>query len=141
MNMSKNMQPIGYWLKHLDGLLEADLAAVLRDVGLDRRKWQVLNTLVSGPLTPAELTAAMAPFDEADAVTALLDLGWVSRIEGAFALTGAGRLGHTETAARVRYARRRITNGISDEDYVATVAVLERMATNLTTSSSPPRGW
>ncbi|WP_030429102.1 hypothetical protein [Allokutzneria albata] len=134
------MRPIGYWFKRLDGLLEADFAASLADSGIDRRMWQVLNTLAAGARTRAELSAAMAPFDETDAVAALLAREWISKTEATFALTDAGREGHRATAARVRDARRRITNGISDEDYATTVAVLDRMAANLTASSSPPPG-
>ena len=42
-------RPIGYWLKHLDGLLEQTFDHVLARNGVRRRHWQVLDTLRGGP--------------------------------------------------------------------------------------------
>ncbi|MER7794158.1 winged helix DNA-binding protein [Streptomyces sp. NPDC097640] len=133
------MKPIGYWLKRLDGLIEADFERTLSDSGLVRRHWQVLNTLAEGARSTAELTAALRPFWGEGAVTldeVLGDLerrGWVVQ-EGAggpYALTSPGVEGHAVVAERIGAARRRITDGVTGEEYLATVGVLRRMAENL----------
>ncbi|MEU5103490.1 MarR family winged helix-turn-helix transcriptional regulator [Streptomyces sp. NPDC021354] len=133
------MKPIGYWLKRLDGLIEADFERTLSDSGLVRRHWQVLNTLAEGPKSRVELTAALRPFWGEGAVTldeVLGDLerrGWVARegAEGPYALTPPGVEGHAAVAERIGAARRRITDGVTDDEYLATVGVLRRMAENL----------
>ncbi|MFB9908003.1 hypothetical protein [Allokutzneria oryzae] len=131
------MRPLGYWLKHIDALIEADFAAALADFGLDRRTWQVLNTLHAKPHTYAELTAAVAPFPDTDAaVRALAERGLITVTENTLYLNDTGEKSYVEVAARVRERRERITRGISDEEYAATITVFERMAANLTTSGS-----
>ncbi len=37
--------PIGYWLKHLDGLIGGNFERTLAGEGVTRRRWQALNTL------------------------------------------------------------------------------------------------
>ncbi|MGY0063083.1 MarR family winged helix-turn-helix transcriptional regulator [Streptomyces sp. LZ34] len=133
------MKPIGYWLKHLDGLIEADFERALSDSGLVRRHWQVLNTLSAGPKGPGELAEALRPFwgEGAIALDEVLDglgrRGWVARegAEGAYALTPPGVEGHAAVAERIGAARQRVTGGVTDEEYLATVGVLRRMAENL----------
>lgn len=133
------MKPIGYWLKHLDGLIEADFERTLSDSGLVRRHWQALHSLAEDPRSTAELAAALRPFWGEGAVTldeVLGDLerrGWITRVgaEGPYALTPLGVEGHAAVAERIGVARRRITDGVTDEEYLATVGVLRRMAENL----------
>jgi DNA-binding MarR family transcriptional regulator len=136
---AKAMKPIGYWLKHLNGLIEADFERVLSGSGLVRRHWQALNSLAEGPRSAGELTAALRPFWGEGAITLdeVLDglerRGWAVRegAEGPYALTPLGTEGHAAVAERIGEARRRITGGVSDEEYLATVGVLRRMAENL----------
>src|SRR5699024_2073915 len=54
--------PIGYWLKHLDRLIESDFDRILAAESLNRRHWQVLHSLQEGAATVAELDARLAPF-------------------------------------------------------------------------------
>lgn len=128
--------PIGYWLKHLDRLIESDLDRVLASESLGRRHWQVLNALHTEPGTVADLDRRLAPFLEegedtvAPVVERLRQSGWV-RGRGDLELTAAGREEHELLLARVRDSRRRLSHGISDEEYRAAVDVLERMSANL----------
>ncbi|MFJ9553531.1 MarR family winged helix-turn-helix transcriptional regulator [Nocardiopsis sp. NPDC101807] len=128
--------PIGYWLKHLDRLIENDFDRVLASESLGRRHWQVLNSLHTEPGTTADLDRRLAPFLEEDeatvapAVDRLRDLGWVEGL-AALALTPRGEAGHAELLSRVEEARARLTRGIGDEEYRVAVDVLERMSANL----------
>jgi DNA-binding MarR family transcriptional regulator len=128
--------PIGYWLKHLDRLIENDFDRVLASEELGRRHWQVLNSLHTDPGTIADLDRRLAPFLEENeyTVTPVVDhlrrRGWVEGLV-ALELTPAGESAHESLFAKVQDARRRISRGISDEEYRITVDVLERMSANL----------
>jgi hypothetical protein len=49
--MREDRRPIGYWLKHLDGLIEAAVERALAGQGVTRRHGQALNTLQERPST------------------------------------------------------------------------------------------
>jgi DNA-binding MarR family transcriptional regulator len=130
-------KPIGYWFKEIDRRLERSFEVLLAGEDLTRRHWQVLNTLAGGPRTAAELDEAVSPFLDVEHPTVapvadeLTRRGWATRGDR-IALTDAGRSAHATVSERVRENRARLTDGISAEEYLAVVDVLERMATNLT---------
>ncbi|MEV6287962.1 MarR family transcriptional regulator [Kribbella sp. NPDC051770] len=125
MYMSEDNKPIGWWLKELDRLIEAGFAEVLAADGLDRRQWQALNA--AGGDQP--VAAALAPFEgSADAVRALEARGWMAGEE----LTDEGRAVRERLTGKVGAYRRQVADGIEPGEYAATVAVLRRMALNLT---------
>ena len=41
---------IGYWLKHLNRLIEEAFGDALEEQALSRRHWQAMNTLAGAPL-------------------------------------------------------------------------------------------
>lgn len=131
-------KPIGYWLKELDRLLDLTFDQLLGARALSRRHWQVLETLSAGPVTRTRLDEAVAPFLTADAPTVapviddLVARGWAYTGGAGVALTELGLTAHAEIAAEVKAARRRVTEGITAEEYATTVDVLARMAANLT---------
>ncbi|NKY97895.1 MarR family winged helix-turn-helix transcriptional regulator [Nocardiopsis alborubida] len=128
--------PIGYWLKHLDRLIENDLDRVLAAESLGRRHWQVLNSLHTDPGTIADLDRRLAAFlDEGEysvtpVVEELRQRGWVEGLVS-LNLSTAGESAHEALFARVSDSRRRTSRGISDEEYRTAVNVLERMSANL----------
>jgi DNA-binding MarR family transcriptional regulator len=136
-------RPIGYWLKHLDRLIDDSFSRALAADELTRRHWQVLNTAARGPASPAELTQALEPFlrdDPAQLATTVNDLtrrGWVSRDQdGRLCLTPGGRAAHQKTRDRVRQNRDLLIRGVSADEYAAVTATLARMAANLQTSAA-----
>jgi DNA-binding MarR family transcriptional regulator len=128
--------PIGYWLKHLDRLIENDLDRTLASESLGRRHWQVLHSLHTDPGTIADLDRRLAAFLDEDeySVTPVVEelrrRGWVEGLVS-LSLSAAGEAAHEALFARVDEARRRISRGISDEEYRTAVDVLERMSANL----------
>ncbi|CAL9345660.1 hypothetical protein SUDANB121_00373 [Nocardiopsis dassonvillei] len=128
--------PIGYWLKHLDRLIENDFDRTLASEALTRRHWQVLHSLHGEPGTLADLDRRLAAFlDEtevsvAPAVEELRRRGWLEGLV-ALDLTAAGRRAHEDLFAKVGSARERLSRGISAEEYRTAVDVLERMSANL----------
>jgi DNA-binding MarR family transcriptional regulator len=130
------VKPIGYWLSHVHQLLESSFETTLSTERLTRRHWQVLNTIATGARTRADVAEALAPFlvQGGSSTTPLIhDLvarGWV-HTGGEFDLTEEGRSAHARVQHQVEAHRLRITEGISDEEYVTTHNVLERLAANL----------
>lgn len=131
-------RPIGYWLRHLDRLITDSFDRTLQDGGLTRRHWQILNVMQGGSVDLAGLAAALAPFAGADpgeitvAVEELGGRGWIRRdSSGRFELTAAGLQAHQQLLDRVEHGRRIVAEGISEADYLTTMAVLQRMSANL----------
>ena len=133
--MSKEFRPIWYWIKEVDRLIEESFGRLLAEEGLTRRHWQVLNTLAAGTTSQDGLDQALAPFlDGAGSATVVADLearDWVRREDG-IGLTATGSRAHTMLRERVGADRRRVTEGITAEEYASVIGVLERMAANLT---------
>lgn len=124
-------KPLGYWLKHLDTLIETRFERTLADYSLTRRHWQVLNTVAAAPTTQAELDRALAPF-QPDVLAEVEELGTRGWVTGdPVTTTEAGKTAFAEVAARIHAQRRRITDGIPDEEYLRTVETLRHMAANL----------
>ncbi|KUN77953.1 hypothetical protein AQJ64_32650 [Streptomyces griseoruber] len=137
--MSAPARPLGYWLKHLDNLLERHFEATLSGLGVSRREWQVLNTLAGGgPVGRPGLTDALAPFWTEDGPTLdevlarLTERGWIpAGADEGLALTDVGRAAHTQVRAGVETTRAALLTGLSGEQYAETVRVLSVMAGNV----------
>jgi hypothetical protein len=131
-------RPIGFWLKLVDRLIDEGFDRLLGGAGLTRRHWQALTALQAGPATVQALDAELAPFldDQEPTIGPVLEdlvaRGWAAwSAGGAVAPTPAGTAAHGDLMADVSAHRRRVTDGITGEEYRATVAVLHRMAANL----------
>ncbi|CAM5246138.1 MarR family winged helix-turn-helix transcriptional regulator [Streptomyces avidinii] len=137
------MKPIGYWLNRTDQALTASMNAVLAEFGLTRLGWQVLNAVKDDPRAmDTGLPAALAVRTGSDgstgsealtaAVEAHLAAGRLSRPgPGRLALTDDGRARIAEVGRRVEAFRELSAAGITREEYVTAVSVLERMTRNL----------
>lgn len=134
--MSSDMEyvmskPVGYWIKELDRLIEAEFARILDAAAVSRRDWQVLASL---PIGPAELDRLLAPFlpeGAAAVVGKLRARGWVDQEDDLIVLTEDGAAARARIAASVTAIRERSVEGVSAEDYATTVDTLSRMARNL----------
>ncbi len=118
-------RPIGYWLRELDRRIEGAFVATLDGAGLQRRHWQVLNGL--GPDDPF-WGPGERPYEEV--VADLTARGWIAP-DGT--LTPDGETARAAIAADVAAMRRRVAEGVPEEDYLTTVRTLARMAGNLQT--------
>jgi DNA-binding MarR family transcriptional regulator len=119
-------------------LIDEGFDALLGDVGLTRRHWQVLNLLQTEPATLQRIDTQLAPFlrgAEATTSPVLDDLqarGWVTWTDDQRAtLTELGAAAHAELLEKVSQRRERLSAGISSQEYTATIEVLRRMAVNL----------
>jgi DNA-binding MarR family transcriptional regulator len=136
--MEPLQRPIGWWVKELDRRIDASFAHVVREAGLDRRQWQVLETLSRAPATTDEVATALEPFWEvgapaaADVLAALQGRGLVAPGgDGCWRPTDEGRACHAAAGREVAAVRQRLADGIAPDDYERTVATLARMTANL----------
>jgi DNA-binding PadR family transcriptional regulator len=117
----------------IDGALDSTLAAE----DLARRHWQTMNFLHEGPSDAPALAEALRPFWGQGAITleeVLSDLerrALVAGDGGRYALTAAGKATRAKIAEHVDVTRRRLIDGVTREEYLATVDVLQRMTANL----------
>ena len=131
-------KPIGYWLKHLDGLIEGAAERAFAEEKLTRRHWQIMNVLRESPQDEAGLTEAIRPFWGPGAITLhevtseLTQRGWLTQDDsGRYWLTPAGQAGHAAVEEKVRGIRATFLTGLTEEDYFGTLRVLQRIAGNL----------
>lgn len=132
-------RPIGWWLKEADGQLNAAFDRALAGTGIDRRGWQILSTLASGPKSHAELVASLAPFDPASVIQRVVaDLESQQLVEGStglLELTPDGGRTHAELTPLVDGVRQQIRGALSSEDYVTLVQLLARLTESVNDSS------
>ncbi|MCU1542861.1 MAG: hypothetical protein JWM50_726 [Microbacteriaceae bacterium] len=137
-----DQRPIGFWLKLVDRLIDDQFAETLEEHGITRRQWQLMNVLSRGPATVVQLDAEIAPFlaaatDESEAessvehLSELIDSGWVDATPTGYELTERGEAALERLAVVVSEQRTVSTRGVTEEEYLNTVAVLERVARNL----------
>jgi DNA-binding MarR family transcriptional regulator len=129
--MEVPVKPFGYWLKHIDTQLEATFVRLLAEEGLNRRQWQILNTIASGAHTIAEIDEAAKPFLTEESFQPVVDSlaarGWVAD----YRLTPAGQVAFDSVSGKVQAFRGKVTAGLSEDEYVTLVRLLERVAANV----------
>ncbi|MEV5574090.1 MarR family transcriptional regulator [Spirillospora sp. NPDC052269] len=132
-------RPIGYWLRHIDGALSANLGRLLAEDGLTRRGWQVLNTVSYEPVTIADLDRTLDAFISPDEPTMrpqverLAELGW-ARLDGDTAeLTGEGVRAHRRIRDAIGVQRARMTECFTPDEFGSLMEMLRRFAAHLET--------
>jgi hypothetical protein len=135
--MADSERWLGFWIQHLDGLLELSFDAVLARNGLRRRHWEVMTTLLARPLTRAQIAEAMLSFrvaaalTQTDVVDDLVRREWADTDGAGYHLTVAGAAAHARIDGEVAAIRRLCTDGIPDAEYRAALDVLARIGANL----------
>jgi hypothetical protein len=117
MNMELDVRPIGYWLKHLDALVEEAFERCFDGTDITRRHWQLLNAVRNGEPEDDRLN------DD------LVRNGWTT--PDLAALTPRGEAVLATLKSKVDGVRATVTTGLTDQQYAATVSALEAMAANL----------
>lgn len=132
--------PIGYWLKHTDEVITSHVNQVLSDNGFTRFRWQTLNLIYeAGSVSRGDAFATMQTFLSADQFDEILagfaQQGWLAQ-QGAgdaavLVLTDAGKAERDTIFKLQSEVRRQALRGISDEEYLTVIDVLQRMVKNL----------
>ncbi|WP_341395611.1 MarR family winged helix-turn-helix transcriptional regulator [Arthrobacter sp. G119Y2] len=136
--MATDERPIGFWLKLVDQLVDDQFGASFEEHGVTRRQWQMMNLLTDGPASEKQLTDGLKPFfpvvepgTSVELIEELRESGWVALDEDQYLLTDLGRRSLENLRGAVERIREQLTENVSDDEYTALVAVLQRMATNL----------
>ncbi|MEE1797630.1 MULTISPECIES: MarR family winged helix-turn-helix transcriptional regulator [unclassified Streptomyces] len=132
-------QPIGYW----SGLAHAAVTGHLRDamarIDVTQPQYWVLNRVNAGPAAPSREEAVIqltpladGPHEIARVIDQLVHRGWL-RIDAGqrLQLTESGEAARVRLRELVTELRAVVHEGISDEEYVATLRVLRRMVANV----------
>jgi len=138
--------PIGYWLKQADNLLTEQINKVQAANGVSRSDWQVINILSEmGSASQSRVFESMRTFVDApdlDEIMAhLTGNGWVEQSEESkqrvaeFRLTEEGQRRHIVILATQKEVRQRAMQGISQEEYMMVIRVLQRIISNLEENS------
>ncbi|MER6241502.1 MarR family winged helix-turn-helix transcriptional regulator [Streptomyces clavifer] len=132
-------QPVGYW----SGLAHTAVTRHLRDamarIDVTQPQYWVLNRLNGGASAPSREEVVMQLTPLADGkheigrvVDQLVHRGWLRIDAGHFLhLTDAGEAARVRLRELVTELRAVVHEGISDEEYVATLKVLRRMLANV----------
>lgn len=132
--------PIGYWLKHLDEVITRHTDQVLNDNGFTRFRWQVLNLVYeAGAIAKRDIFATMKTFIDAhqldETANDFVKEGWlVEHGKGGdteLALTDAGKTEHDAIFKLQSEVRRRVMQGVTEQEYMTVIDVLQRMVKNL----------
>src|SRR5882757_4669558 len=129
-------RPIGWWIKHVDQLIEESFDRVLAGEGIGRKHWRVLNAIAGGVTTLPELDRALAPYREAGpdltvVLEQLVSRGWARRAASRLSLTQSGAAARERLVKAIAAHRGRVTEGIDERSQRAAVATLRQIARNL----------
>ncbi|MCD9902395.1 MarR family winged helix-turn-helix transcriptional regulator [Streptomyces sp. MT29] len=134
-------QPIGYWSWAAHEATVTHIRAALAEHGLTQPPWWVINQLIEAEedgRDRAELAAFLGGYlnTGADGIEAavdeLLDRGLITQDDGArLRTTPEGRALRDRAFTRVMRAREEIHEGVTDEEFVAALKVLQRMIHNV----------
>ncbi|MBW5424499.1 winged helix DNA-binding protein [Streptomyces sp. BG9H] len=133
-------QPVGYWSSAAGAAVVNHIRTTLAEHGLTQPQWWVLNQLLDHPdgRPLDEVVEVLKGYLEVGEGTllhnigALRDRGLVAeRADGLIALTDEGRTLRDHVAGRQQRLRAQIHEGISDEEYVRALKVLQRMIHNV----------
>ncbi|OKI93458.1 MarR family winged helix-turn-helix transcriptional regulator [Kitasatospora sp. CB01950] len=132
-------QPIGYWSWAASKAVVARIRGALGELGLTQPQWWVLNQVAHAdtPRTRDEVSAVLRGYlDTGQAGLAIeidgaLEHGWITQdADARLELTDKGREFFAVADARQDELREERHAGISDEEYLTTMKVLQRFIHN-----------
>ncbi|MFE6159150.1 MarR family winged helix-turn-helix transcriptional regulator [Streptomyces sp. NPDC056486] len=132
-------QPIGYWASAAGESVVHHIRTMLAESGLTQPQWWILNQIAAdGGRDKAAVVATLRGYlnigDGAlhHDISALHDRALLTEdIDGRLRITDEGRGLRDDTAVRQQKTRAEIQEGISDEEYIRTLKVLQRMIHNV----------
>lgn len=129
--------PIGYWLEKADMLLTEHIEEVQRACGLNPLDWQVLSLVQERPrIQRIELIELLSMFGGDQVIESRLKLLKVNNLlivtdESIYELSERGQDVYQRAHQGQQEVRQRAVEGISEEDHLITLQVLQRLVTNL----------
>ncbi|MCX4669451.1 MarR family winged helix-turn-helix transcriptional regulator [Streptomyces sp. NBC_01381] len=132
-------QPIGYWATAAGEAVVHHIRTMLAEAGLTQPQWWILNQInTADGRDKAEVVETLRGYlSVGDAslhhnISALHDRALLTEdTDGRLRITDEGRRLRDDTAARQQKTRAEIHEGITDEEYIRTLKVLQRMIHNV----------
>ncbi|TGB00048.1 MarR family winged helix-turn-helix transcriptional regulator [Streptomyces sp. MZ04] len=132
-------QPIGYWASAAGEAVVHHIRTMLAEAGLTQPQWWILNQIIAdGGRDKAEVVATLRGYLNVGDnslhhnISALHDRALLTEdTDGRLRITDEGRRLRDDTAARQQKTRAEIHEGITDEEYIRTLKVLQRMIHNV----------
>ncbi|MFE0172649.1 MarR family winged helix-turn-helix transcriptional regulator [Streptomyces sp. NPDC059002] len=134
-------QPIGYWSSAAGSAVVHHIRTNLAELGITQPQWWVIGQLMNAPENGRDrnevVTTLRGYLDLGDGalmhdISALHDRGLITEdTAGRIALTDEGRALQARAAERQKRIRAEIHEGITDEEYILTLKVLQRMIHNV----------
>ncbi|EPR77537.1 hypothetical protein ADILRU_0236 [Leifsonia rubra CMS 76R] len=149
-------QPISYWVKLVDRLIDDLFASTLEEHGITRRQWQLLNVLSAGAADVEKLDIEIAPYlaplnaavppapgahtSSLESLTELVESDWLTTGGALYELTDRGQSVVKRLKIVIAEERKKATAGVTAKQYATTVTVLKTMALNLNSEggTTPP---
>lgn len=138
-------QPIGYWSGAVYRAVTARIRSSLDEDQLTQPHWWTLNQVAGAPgkWSREQLTDKLLPYADSGVEFApvfddLITRGWMTEESGSLTLSETGEAGRLRARDRNARAHELIHEGISSEEYAATLNVLRRMVANLGGDSNLP---
>ncbi|MEV0118111.1 MarR family winged helix-turn-helix transcriptional regulator [Streptomyces sp. NPDC050844] len=132
-------QPIGYWATAAGEAVVHHIRTMLAEAGLTQPQWWILNQInTPDGRDKAEVVATLRGYLSVGDnslhhnISALHDRALLTEdTDGRLRITDEGRRLRDDTAARQQKTRAEIHEGITDEEYIRTLKVLQRMIHNV----------
>lgn len=132
-------QPIGYWASAAGEATVHHIRTTLASAGLTQPQWWILNQILAGDgrdkaAVVNTLKGYLSVGDGAlhHDIRALSERGLLTEdADGRLRITEQGRTLRDDTAVVQEKTRARMHEGITDEEYVRTLKVLQRMIHNV----------
>ncbi|MDZ7911573.1 MAG: MarR family winged helix-turn-helix transcriptional regulator [Rhodococcus sp. (in: high G+C Gram-positive bacteria)] len=130
-------QPIGFWTARAGEAIRARTRGALEAIGVTQPQWWALHQLSLHPegMERAVLLRTIGPNESTDvidaAVDSALDLGWAREEESVLLPTDAGSQQFDRAARVQQMLQEERMQGISEEEFVTTITVLQRTITNV----------
>lgn len=130
-------QPIGFWTARAGEAIRIRTRGALRDIGVTQPEWWLLHQLSLSPsgVDRAEVIEKLGHNDTpeaiVDAVSTATAKGWIQQSDSRLRYTGAGVEQFDRAAALQRELQTERMHGISEEDFVTTIQVLQRTIENV----------
>lgn len=136
MQPPKN-QPIGFWTQRAGEAIRTRTRGALEDIGLSQPEWWLLHQLSLSPggVDRTEVIDKLGyndtPAAIVDAIDSAIAKGWIQQTDSRLKHTEAGVEQFERAAAVQRDLQAERMHGISEEDFVTTIRVLQRTIENV----------
>jgi len=130
-------QPLGFWTVRAGQAIAARTRGALGDMGVQQPEWWVLHQLSSAPegADSSYLVDKLGHNDTPEAIegalASVVEKGWATRSGDTLSITDDGAKVFAKAADLQSELQRERMQGITEEEFVTTITVLQRTIANV----------